>query len=453
MSLFNHRPPQNAAPKAVITARTAPYCMERISDTEAEITLYGDIVSRRPIDWSTGKPSDGNFIILSEFMRDLKSLEDMSKLTVRIHSAGGNAYDAITIYNRLKELPAEVTVIVDGIAMSGGSLLMCSGDHVKVHAGSIVMVHKCWMYLWDAMNADDLRKAADSNDAVDRAQAAIYHRKTGLSEDELLKMMSNETYMTGQQAVDYGFADELIDGDAPDIAASADRRTIYYCGQPVWATPGRPLPATISVPVISSAPTDEINKTPVSTGNKGGTIMANTLEELRREYPELTAQLEREARASAVAGAEPPAPAAGAPAAVPATAPANTPATTTASAAAPAAPAATPAATDDPVAKERARIQAIDEIAPNILDRAMVEDAKYGHPCTAEQLAFRAMKAQAAAGAAHLQNATSDFMASGIASVKTPAAKTTETDPNSPEAIIAQGKADMQAFQKMKEGK
>ena len=217
----------------VITAPAAPYCMERISDTEAEISLYGDIVQRRPMDWNTGKPSEGQYIILSEFLKDLKAIEDVSKLTVRIHSAGGNAYDAITIHNRLKELPAEITVIVDGIAMSGGSLIMCAAKKVKVNPASLVMIHKCWSFVWDAMNADELRKMAESNDAVDRAQAAIYHAKTGMSETDLLALMGNETYMTGREAVDKGFADELIDGEAPDIAASADRRTIYYCGRPV----------------------------------------------------------------------------------------------------------------------------------------------------------------------------------------------------------------------------
>ena len=303
----------------VITAPAAPYCMERISDTEAEISLYGDIVQRRPTDWSTGKPSEGQYIILSEFLKDLKAIEDVSKLTVRIHSAGGNAYDAITIHNRLKELPAEITVIVDGIAMSGGSLIMCAANKVKVNPASLVMIHKCWSFVWDAMNADELRKMAESNDAVDRAQAAIYHAKTGMSEADLLTLMGNETYMTGREAVDKGFADELIDGEAPDIAASADRRTIYYCGQPVWATPGRPLPASIQSPRV-------------------------------------------------------PAPAG------------------------PAAPAA-PAQEADPAATERARIQAIDEIAPNILDKKLVEDAKYGHPCSAQELAFRAMKMRHRPGA------------------------------------------------------
>ncbi len=413
----------------VITAPSAPYCLQRISDTEAEITLYGDIVQRRPYDWYTGKPSEGNYIILGEFMKDLKDLEDVTKLTVRIHSAGGNAYDAITIHNRLKELSAEITVIVDGIAMSGGSLIMCAADKVKVNPASLVMIHKCWSFNWDAMNADELRKAAERNDTIDRAQVAIYHAKTGLSEDELLTMMGNETYMTGQEAVCKGFADELIDGEAPDIAASADRRTIYYCGQPVWATPGRPLPASIQIPVISPASAEGINTTPAITGNEGGTQMAKTLEELRAEYPAQIAQLENEARASAVAGAG---------------APATPPATQT-----PAAPAAIPA--EDPVAAERARIQAIDEIAPNILDKALVEDAKYGHPCSAQELAFRAMKAQAAQAGAHLTGTAADFQESGIPKVQTPAAPATETDPDSPEAITAQAKADVEAFQKMME--
>ena len=187
MSFFNRMPPAKSESQI-----SAPYTMERTGESEAEICLYGDIVARRPKDWWTGQPVEGNFIILSEFLDDLKKVEDVSKLTVRIHSAGGNAYEAIAIHNRLKELDAEVTVIVDGIAMSGGSLIMCAGNKVKVNPSSLVMIHKCWSFFWDAMNADDLRKQADINDAVDKAQAAIYHTKTGLDEKDILTMMSNE---------------------------------------------------------------------------------------------------------------------------------------------------------------------------------------------------------------------------------------------------------------------
>lgn len=159
--------------------------------------------------------------------------------------------------------------------------------------------------------------------------------------------------------------------------------------------------------------------------------MAKTPDELRAEYPELVAQLEREARASAVAAAGAPAPAATQPPAPAATA--------------------APAQDTDPTAAERARIQAIDEIAPNILDKKLVEDAKYGRPCTAQELALRAMKMQAAQGTAHMEGVTADFQASGIAQVQTPAAPAVDTDPDSPEAIEAQAKADVAAWQKMME--
>ena len=406
------------------TTRALPYCMNRFGNDEAEIILYGDIVQKRPMDYATGKPSEGLFIVLSEFLEDLKKIEDVSKITIRIHSAGGNAYDAITLHNRLKELPAEITAIVDGVAMSGGSLIMCAAKKVKVNPASLIMIHKCWSFVWDAMNADELRKMAESNDAVDRAQAAIYHAKTGMSEADLLALMGNETYMTGREAMDKGFADELIDGEAPDIAASTDRRTIYYCGQPIWATPGKPLPVKIQIPVFSPATVAEMKNAPDISGNKGGTFMTKTLDELRAEHPKLVAQLECEARASSIAEA-------GAPAAsvIPETLAQET----------------------DPAAAERARIQAIDEIAHNILDKKLVEDAKYGHPCSAQELAFRAMKMQAAQGTAHMESVTADFQASGIAQVQTPAVPTMDADPNSPKAIEAQAKADVAAYQKMME--
>lgn len=160
--------------------------------------------------------------------------------------------------------------------------------------------------------------------------------------------------------------------------------------------------------------------------------MAKTPDELRAEYPELVAQLEREARASAVAGAGTAAPAAAQPPAAPAVP-------------------APPAQETDPAAAERARIQAIDEIAPNILDKKLVEDAKYGHPCSAQELAFRAMKMQAAQGTAHMEGVAADFQASGISQVQTTAAPAVDTDPDSPEAIEAQAKADVAAYQNMME--
>ena len=93
------------------------------------------------------------------------------------------------------------------------------------------------------------------------------------------------------------------------------------------------------------------------------------------------------------------------------------------------------AARTEAIATERARIQAIEEIAPAIGDPALVNDAKYGEaPCTAEELALKAMKKQASLGAQHLNNTAADFENSGAAKVG--AAPNTGTD-NQTEADVA----------------
>ena len=398
---------------------SAPYTLEIKDDDTAEITLYGDIVSRRPTDWE-GNPIQGRYIILDEVLADLDKVKNVSNLTVRIHSAGGNAYDSMAIYSRLKSHPATITMIVDGVAMSGGSLILCAGDTVRVHPGSLIMIHRCWLFLFGGYNADELRGLADSNDAVDRSQAAIYQAKTGKSEEELLEMMSKEFYMTGSEAVDHGFADEFMEDALLEIAASADRNKLYVGGLPVWAArEGQAIPNGINLPTISTAHADgKINNQPVPSGKEGGhKPMAKTVDELRKEYPDLVAQLETDVKASV-------------------TPPDSTAAVTAA------------------VEAERVRMKEIDEIAPNVLDAEMIAAAKYGDkPCTAQELAFQALKAQAQQGTQHLEGFESDIKGSGAANVPaTSVPPNGDPAPDSKEAIETQAKAAVEVYKNIKGG-
>lgn len=107
--------------------------------------------------------------------------------------------------------------------MSGGSLIMCACDTVRVNPSSLVMIHKCWTFLWGGYNADELREQATQQEAWDKMQMEVYTRKTGLSATVISHMMADTTYMTGREAIDKGFADELIeDAEPTSIAASAD---------------------------------------------------------------------------------------------------------------------------------------------------------------------------------------------------------------------------------------
>ena len=295
-----------------------------------------------------------------------------------------------TIHNRLRELArdgAKLTCIVDGVAMSGGSLIMCACDTVKVNPSSLIMIHKCWGFFWGGYNADELREARWTDDAWDKAQVAIYKRKTGLTETVLSHMMSDTTYMTGREAVEKGFADELIEDAEPlDVAASADGRRLFVRGRTIHLTAGMFAPDNIpTVDPEASAPAKTHTNPPAKTGRKGGsTPMASTVEELRAEYPELTAQLEAEARAAATP------------------APAQRPKVT---------------AGPTPPRSSVRESRAIDALA-SLYDAESIREAKYGdHPCTAQELAYRMAQKAAQTGKGYMTALEADTGASGAQQV------------------------------------
>lgn len=408
------------AARPAVNIKRAVYAMATTDGQSAEITMYGDIYEQHPTDWD-GNPVEGEFVLLPEFMEDLEQIASCKDITIRMNSYGGDAGVSITIHNRLRELArggAKLTCVVDGVAMSGGSLIMCACDTVKVNPSSLVMIHKCWTFLFGGYNADEMRALADRNTAWDKAQATIYKRKTGLSDTVLTHMMADTTYMTGGEAVEKGFADELLEDAAPlDIAASVDGRSLFVRGRTIHLTPGMFAPDSIpAVDPEASAPAKTHTNPPAKTGRKGGsTPMASTVEELRAEYPELTAQLEAEARAAAN-----PAPSA----------------------------AAEGDGGADPAQAERQRIQEIDALA-SLYDAESIREAKYGeHPCTAQELAYRMAQKAAQTGKSYMAALEADTGASGAQQVGAANNEGAPAGELTPEQRMAKGRADAKALNK-----
>ena len=397
--------------------RRACYAMAMGSNSdEAEIVMYGEIVESQPLDYH-GDPIDGSYIIQKDFLDDLNDVvrSGAKKLKIRMDSLGGDAGVSILIHNRLRELAGEgihITCIVDGVAMSGGSLIMCAADTVIVNPSSLVMIHKCWSFIWGGYNADELRAMAKQNDAWDQAQINIYNRKTGLSETVISHMMSDTTYMTGKEALEKGFADEITEEEVP-IAASADRRSFIVKGHQASLAHGMKVPENI--PTVSAAPSVDINKKqpdPDTGSNEGGNPMATNLEELRAENAQLASQIESEVRAAVSAESA--------------------------------------GAIEQATEAERKRISEIDEIA-RLYDEETVREAKYGdHPCSAQEMAFRAASKAAKSGGAFMANAKADSDASNTAQVGASAAP---DEGNKSEDVKADAKAAVASYKKIKEAK
>lgn len=372
-----------------------PYNIVLSDDNEASINLYGEVVSTRPVDWWTGKPISGNFICVDEFLNEIEELQDKAKVTVHINSVGGDMYGGIAIYNRLKGLSGEVITVNDGLAASAGSIIFQAGDVRKVNSGSNLMIHGALTLLCGWYQVPDLQSAIKQLEAHNKAGINIYEERTGRSFKDIKKLVDAETWMTGEEAVAEGFADEVISAEVEEpieMKLTPDSSCLMVNGMAVAARCLSNIPdripqmsaeewgAMTSAEEIEPPANSMQTEIPSDINNLlGGKNMdIKNVAEMREAFPELVAQVEASAR-------------------------------------------------EEGAKAERNRIEGIEAIQSAIGNAELVKNAKYGEtPLTAEKLALEAMKAQAAIGATVVNDIAADADASGTADVDpTPA----ETEP------------------------
>lgn len=134
--------------------------------------------------------------------------DDDDDIVVDIASNGGDVFVASEIYSMLKNNSSNVKVNVTGLAASAASVIAMAGDTVSIAPTAQIMIHKAWTRV-DG-NADDLNHEAGVLSGIDESIASAYELKTGMKQSDILQMMSNETWLTAQDAVDKGFADEIM---------------------------------------------------------------------------------------------------------------------------------------------------------------------------------------------------------------------------------------------------
>ena len=353
-----------------------PYNIAENDDGSVSIDMYGEVVETVPTDFWTGERVEGNYIVMSDFLRDLDRLRDKRNITVHINSVGGDLYGGIAIYNRLKALPGNVTTVNDGLAASAGSIIFQAGNTRKVHAGSNIMIHQAMGFLYGYYQTKDLKEAIKQLDAGNKAAVNVYAAASGREPEAMKAMLDRETWLTGQEAVDAGLADEVIGGDMPvSMSLTADKRALIVNGVALPTRGMTNIPARIPVMPAAMAVSPAAEK-PVEDKEKkerGNEMEIKNVQELRAAYPELVTQIEAAARE---------------------------------------------AGQTDGVNAERARMQGIEAIENAIADKDLIHNAKYKEPLTAEQLAFKAMQAQAAIGATMLSKMEADAGASGASAVE-----------------------------------
>ena len=167
------------------------------TEATAELYIYGAI----------GDPWDG---ITPKAVADaLKDAGDAKWLDVRINSEGGIAFDGVAILNLLRSAKQQVNVLVDGIAASAASIIAMAGETITMGSGAMLMVHDPWGFVMGA--AEEMRHTATILESVRDQVAEIYAARSTVELEEIRALMTAETWMTAEEAMAIGLADEVVE--------------------------------------------------------------------------------------------------------------------------------------------------------------------------------------------------------------------------------------------------
>lgn len=325
-------------------------------------------------------------------------------IEVHINSGGGSVFAGAEIYSALISYTGNVKIKIVGLAGSAASMAATAG-YCEISPAGMIMIHNC------SGSADgDYREmygAGNRLQQINRTIANTYIAKTGMSQEELLGLMDDETWMTAQEALEYGFVDAVMEN-----TNGLDNSTIVEPRQMVVSNSCFEIPENVIKSfqgLMAAGRLDDIGgmrmkdkekgmKTGGITGETGVVQNSNpmpkeekTLEDFLSDHPEEKNSLE----------------------------------------------AIVNEAVQKAIGAERDRLKELDSIAACV-PKEMLNRAKYEDCTDAKTLSFEVMKEGKIKAADYMKNAVEDSVASGISKI---GANTPET-PEEEEAGSASRIAD-----------
>lgn len=207
------------------------------AENEATINIYGDITS-----WPWEEYGE---VSANDLSKQLEQLHDVGKINVHISSYGGEVKEGLAIYNALRAHKAKVVTYCDSFACSIASVIFMAGDERIMNAASLLMIHNAWANAQG--NSNELRKVADDLEVITSASVEAYKAGATISEEEIRELMDRESWITPQQAVEWGFATSINEDKTDNVSQNARQKlcNIILAAQEAAVAEEKPEPEEV----------------------------------------------------------------------------------------------------------------------------------------------------------------------------------------------------------------
>ena len=270
--------------------------MKNDEEKSAELILYGSIGSDEYWDDISDKA----------FKQDIENLGDVENITLHINSPGGSVFSAVAIANTLKNHKAKITANIDGLAASAATIITSACDTVRMPKNALFMVHNPITFAYG--NNQDMQKTLEMLNKVKNSIIETYLNKVKTDKETLSELMDNETWMSAEEAKEYGFVDEILD-ESVEKEVIENKLIINNTAFDIskfknFKEKKIQEPRVINISVNSTGSPEEIadkfrdilNSTE-NQKNEGGNM---TLEELKNKFPELYNQIFNEGKEAGI---------------------------------------------------------------------------------------------------------------------------------------------------------
>ena len=202
------------------------------AERTADIYIFGDIV---PFAFFEGDVSAHGIV---------QQIQELDVDTIRVHidSYGGAVSEGWAIYNALREHPAKIVTFGDGFVASAALYPFMAGDERYASNLSAYFFHQ--VMTGASGYAKDLRAAADEAEVLTEIGMAAFTERANMTEEEVRQLMENETWLSPQQALEYGVATAIVSDQVPRLQQGVKKLLMQKITGMAPADPSTPFAPT-----------------------------------------------------------------------------------------------------------------------------------------------------------------------------------------------------------------
>ena len=200
-----------------------PTVLEKTSHGERAFDIYSRLLKDRIVMLDTDVNENTASLVVAQMLY-LESEDPDRDILFYINSPGGSVTAGLAIYDTMQFIKCDVSTIVLGQACSMGSFLAQSGTPGKriVLPESRTMIHRVssgtpgtrGSVHVQELEFEDAKRSFEESQRLNKRLTALYakHNSKGKTYDEFFDAMKFDTFLSAEEAVDFGLADEVIYG-------------------------------------------------------------------------------------------------------------------------------------------------------------------------------------------------------------------------------------------------